>query len=80
MQVTIDNTTSKIHSVISVACPDRKGLVYDLMRTLKDIHLRVAYAKVPAGHLPAAAGSFLAGTLLDALWCTLLTVFPFLQL
>ena len=25
---------------------DRKGLVYDLMRTFKDIHLRVAYAKV----------------------------------
>ena len=46
MQVTIDNTTSKTHSVVSVTCMDRKGLVYDLMRTLKDVHVRTAYGKI----------------------------------
>ncbi len=46
MQVTIDNCTSSNYSVVSIVCKDRKGLIYDLMRTLKDIHVRVAYAKI----------------------------------
>jgi UTP:GlnB (protein PII) uridylyltransferase len=45
-QVTIDNCTASNYSVVNVVCRDRKGLVYDLMRTLKDIHVRVAYAKI----------------------------------
>jgi len=32
--------------VVNIVCNDRKGLVYDLMRTMKDVHIRVAYAKV----------------------------------
>ena len=32
--------------MLNVICSDRKGLVYDLMRTMKDIHIRVAYGKV----------------------------------
>jgi len=46
VQVMIDNCTSSNYSVVSVVCKDRKGLIYDLMRTLKDIHVRVAYAKI----------------------------------
>lgn len=46
MQVTIDNCTTTAYSVINVICSDRKGLVYDLMRTMKDIHIRIAYGKV----------------------------------
>lgn len=46
LQVTIDNTTSRTHSVISVVCQDRKGLVYDLMRTLKDVHVRTGFGKI----------------------------------
>lgn len=46
MQVTIDNCTASNYSCVNVVCRDRKGLVYDLMRTLKDIHVRVAYAKI----------------------------------
>ena len=46
VQVTIDNCTSSNYSVVSIVCKDRKGLIYDLMRTLKDIHVRVAYAKI----------------------------------
>lgn len=45
-QVTIDNCTASNYSVVNVVCRDRKGLIYDLMRTLKDIHCRVAYAKI----------------------------------
>ena len=49
LQVTIDNTTSRTHSVVSVSCHDRKGLVYDLMRTLKDVHVRTAFGKISTG-------------------------------
>ena len=44
-QVTVDNCTTSSYTVVSIVCRDRKGLVYDLFRTLKDIHIRVAYAK-----------------------------------
>ena len=46
VQVTIDNSTTAAYSLINIVCKDRKGLVYDLMRTVKDIHIRVAYGKV----------------------------------
>lgn len=42
----IDNTTSRTHTVVSVICADRKGLVYDLMRTLKDVHVRTAFGRI----------------------------------
>ena len=46
--MTVDNCTTSSYTVVGVVCRDRKGLVYDLFRTLKDIHIRVAYAKVCA--------------------------------
>ncbi len=46
VQVMIDNSTTSAYSLINIVCRDRKGLVYDLMRTVKDIHIRVAYGKV----------------------------------
>ena len=46
VQVTIDNSTTSAYSLINIVCRDRKGLVYDVMRTVKDIHIRVAYGKV----------------------------------
>ena len=46
MQVTVDNTTTLAYTLVTVACQDRKGLLYDLLRTLKDVHVRVAYAKL----------------------------------
>lgn len=39
--VDLDNTTARSYSVVSVTCADRKGLIYDLMRTLKDVAVRV---------------------------------------
>lgn len=45
-EVTLDNATTDAYTCVHVLCPDRKGLVYDLMRTIKDLHLRVAFARV----------------------------------
>lgn len=50
--MSIDNCTTPSYSVVNLLCKDRKGLVYDLTRTMKDIQIRVAYAKIhvrPAG-------------------------------
>lgn len=44
--MTLDNATTGAYTCLHVVCPDRKGLVYDLMRTIKDVHLRVAFARV----------------------------------
>lgn len=46
VQVTVDNSTTPSYSLVNIVCRDRKGLVYDLMRTVKSIHIRVAYGKV----------------------------------
>mmetsp|Transcript_18213 Transcript_18213/g.51014 ORF Transcript_18213/g.51014 Transcript_18213/m.51014 type:complete len:504 (-) Transcript_18213:761-2272(-) len=46
VRVTIDNTTSLWHTVVQICCFDRKGLLYDIMRTIKDCNLRITYAKV----------------------------------
>ena len=54
-QVTIDNCTSMTHTVLQICCRDRKGLLYDIMRTIKDNSLRVTYAKVLLTRLAAAA-------------------------
>lgn len=55
--VTVDNYTSKAHTVIQVRTRDRKGLFYDSMRATKDLKVNVSYGKVcQAGvALPARA-------------------------
>ena len=40
--VTVDNETSAAYSMLTLRCADRKGLLYDLFRSLKDIDLRWA--------------------------------------
>lgn len=57
-QVELDNQTSSAYSVINVVCRDRKGLVYDMMRTLKDIQIRVGYAKIKVAGQRAEADIF----------------------
>lgn len=42
VEVSVDNETSGAHSMMSLRCADRKGLLYDLFRSLKDIDLRCA--------------------------------------
>lgn len=46
VKVSIDNCTAATATILQICCRDRKGLLYDLMRTLKDNSLRVTYAKV----------------------------------
>ena len=36
MSVTMDNSLSPVHTLIQIQCVDHKGLLYDIMRTLKD--------------------------------------------
>lgn len=38
--MSVDNETSSAHSMMTLRCRDRKGLLYDLFRSLKDIDLR----------------------------------------
>lgn len=63
VSVTLDNATTSAYSLVTVVAADRKGLVYDLMRTLKDIHLRVAYAKVGGASVLCRARTCFS-------WCT----------
>lgn len=41
LSVTMDNSLSPAHSLIQIVCPDHKGLLYDIMRTLKDYNIQV---------------------------------------
>lgn len=46
VEIVVDNETSPSYTMLTLRCEDRKGLLYDIFRTLKDIDLRVAYGKV----------------------------------
>lgn len=39
--VKIDNSLSPSHTLLQVHCVDQKGLLYDIMRTLKDCNMQV---------------------------------------
>lgn len=39
--VTVDNLLSPSHTLLQIRCADHKGLLYDIMRTLKDMNLKV---------------------------------------
>lgn len=41
--VEMDNTISRSHTIVQLLCLDHKGLVYDIMRTLKDYNVQVNY-------------------------------------
>jgi hypothetical protein len=45
--VTIDNSISPVHSLLQVTCKSHKGLVYDCLRTLKDVNLQVGVESFP---------------------------------
>jgi len=52
-EVTVDNRISDLYTVVEVACDDRVGLLYDIARTLFELHLETHLAKVmtPAGRV-----------------------------
>lgn len=39
--VSMDNSLSPSHTVVQILCQDHKGLIYDVMRTLKDRNIQV---------------------------------------
>ncbi|XP_049367099.1 ACT domain-containing protein ACR9-like [Solanum verrucosum] len=43
--VTIDNSLSPGHTLVQICCVDHKGFLYDIMRTLKDCNIQIAYGR-----------------------------------
>uniref|UniRef100_A0A453GXZ8 ACT domain-containing protein ACR n=1 Tax=Aegilops tauschii subsp. strangulata TaxID=200361 RepID=A0A453GXZ8_AEGTS len=40
LSVTMDNSLSPAHTLIQIQCGDHKGLLYDIMRTVKDCNIQ----------------------------------------
>ncbi|CAN1174296.1 ACT domain-containing protein ACR10 [Linum perenne] len=45
ISVTVDNTLSPSHTLVQIFCKDHKGLIYDIMRTLKDYNIQISYGR-----------------------------------
>lgn len=41
VSITVDNHLSPSHTALHIVCQDHKGLIYDIMRTLKDFNIQV---------------------------------------
>ncbi|XP_065857400.1 ACT domain-containing protein ACR10 [Euphorbia lathyris] len=50
VSVTMDNSLSPSHSLVQIACQDHKGLLYDIMRTLKDYNIKISYGRFSIKH------------------------------
>ncbi|KAF8403128.1 hypothetical protein HHK36_011223 [Tetracentron sinense] len=48
LSVTMDNSLSPSHSLLQIICQDHKGLLYDIMRTLKDYNIQISYGRFSA--------------------------------
>ncbi|XP_017186325.2 ACT domain-containing protein ACR9-like isoform X2 [Malus domestica] len=44
--VTMDNSLSPAHTLLQIHCADHKGLLYDILRTLKDCNIKIAYGRI----------------------------------
>uniref|UniRef100_A0A1D1Y8N0 ACT domain-containing protein ACR n=1 Tax=Anthurium amnicola TaxID=1678845 RepID=A0A1D1Y8N0_9ARAE len=45
LSVTMDNSLSPSHTLVQILCRDHKGLLYDVMRTLKDYNIQISYGR-----------------------------------
>ncbi|KAL5717024.1 ACT domain-containing protein acr10 [Ranunculus cassubicifolius] len=45
VSVTSDNSLSPSHTLVQIMCQDHKGLLYDIMRTLKDYNIQISYGR-----------------------------------
>ncbi|KAL3523503.1 hypothetical protein ACH5RR_016337 [Cinchona calisaya] len=45
VSIVVDNKLSPSHTLIQVFCQDHKGLIYDIMRTLKDYNIQISYGR-----------------------------------
>ncbi|GMJ15462.1 ACT domain repeats 9 [Hibiscus trionum] len=43
--VVVDNSLSPVHTLLQILCVDHKGLFYDVLRTLKDCNIKIAYGR-----------------------------------
>lgn len=41
MSISMDNSLSPAHTLVQIVCQYHKGLLYDVMRTLKDYNIKV---------------------------------------
>ncbi|XP_058212779.1 ACT domain-containing protein ACR10-like isoform X2 [Rhododendron vialii] len=45
VSVMLDNSLSPAHTLVQIVCQDHKGLLYDIMRTLKDYNIQISYGR-----------------------------------
>lgn len=45
VNVAIDNSLSPYHTLLQIHCADQKGLLYDILRTLKDYNIQISYGR-----------------------------------
>ncbi|XP_052177018.1 ACT domain-containing protein ACR10-like [Diospyros lotus] len=45
VSITVDNSLSPAHTLVQIVCKDHKGLLYDIMRTLKDYNIQISYGR-----------------------------------
>ncbi|KAL3839702.1 hypothetical protein ACJIZ3_024293 [Penstemon smallii] len=43
--ISMDNSFSPSHTLVQIVCRDHKGLLYDVMRTLKDYNIQISYGR-----------------------------------
>ncbi|KAI3447550.1 hypothetical protein Pfo_004215 [Paulownia fortunei] len=43
--IMMDNLLSPSHTLVQIVCQDHKGLLYDVMRTLKDYDIQISYGR-----------------------------------
>ncbi|XP_027111035.2 ACT domain-containing protein ACR9-like isoform X1 [Coffea arabica] len=44
--ITVDNVLSPAHTLLQIQCTDQKGLIYDILRTFKDLDIQIAYGRI----------------------------------
>lgn len=45
VSIVMDNSLSPAHTLVQIICQDHKGLLYDIMRTLKDYNIQISYGR-----------------------------------
>lgn len=45
VSITMDNLLSPAHTLFQIMCQDHKGLLYDIMRTLKDYNIKISFGR-----------------------------------
>ncbi|KAL1542426.1 ACT domain-containing protein acr10 [Salvia divinorum] len=48
VSIAFDNSLSPSHTLVQIFCLDHKGLIYDIMKTLKDYNIQISYGRFSA--------------------------------